>query len=277
MLLCFTLVLIVLNPLSSLAESPAPAYSPTYAIGLGLDISSGTFGTGSTSTYVTAPLIIDWFPTERLDLELTVPFLYQRTSNTGHAALGTNVKSTAKSVASGSMMGGTGGGGGMLGGDYGLGDITLTGGYSLLTDGDISPLVRPTVYIKFPTAASDKGLGTGKYDFGAGVAVSKWLDNWQPFAEGRYVIQGASHDETGALDFFTADAGIAYSWSERFITSAFTRIGSPLFDGMSAPLEARLKAVWRFGKRTYTDIYALKGFSDGSPDFGGGASLFREF
>jgi hypothetical protein len=50
--------------------------------------------------------------------------------------------------------------------------------------------------------------------------------------------------------------------------------GSKLFDNMEAPLEARVKIVWRFSDRAYTDIYALKGFSDGSPDFGGGASVF---
>lgn len=280
-LTAFTLALSVLSPLYLYAESPSFTYSPSYAIGFGLDVSSGTFGTGATSTYVTAPLIIDWFPTGRIDLELTVPFLYQRTTNTGHAVLGTNISSAAKSVASGSMMGSGGnaggGGGGMFAGDYGLGDMTVTGGYTLLTDSDSSPLVRPTVYIKFPTADESKGLGTGKFDLGAGIAVSKWLGNWQPFAEGRYVFQGASRDETGALDFFTADAGFAYSWSERFVTSAYTRVGSALFDGMSAPLEARVKTVWRFGDKMYSELYALKGFSDGSPDYGGGISLFREF
>ena len=162
----FTIVTLLLNACLSFAESPPPKY----AVGLGLEIAVGSFGTGSTSTYATAPLIIDWFPTERLDLELIVPFLYQRTSNTGHAVLGTNVQSTAKSVASGSMMGAGGGGGGMFGGDYGLGDITLTGGYSLLMDSDTSPRIRPTLYVKFPTAAESKGFGTGKFDFGAGVA-----------------------------------------------------------------------------------------------------------
>lgn len=272
----FTFGLVFQSALTSFAESA----SPKFALGIGLELSSGTFGTGSTSTYATAPLIIDWFPTERIDLELTVPFLYQRTSNTGHAVLGTSVQSpittAAKSVARGSMAG-SGGSGSMFDGDYGLGDITLTSGYILLADSDTSPLLRPTVYVKFPTADESKGFGTGKFDIGAGVAVSKWLGNWQPFAEGRYIIQGASHDETGAHNFVTVDAGVSYSWSESLVTSAYSRFGSPLFDGMSAPVEGRLKMVRRFGERTYADVYALKGFSDGSPDYGGGATVFLEF
>ncbi len=148
---------------------------------------------------------------------------------------------------------------------------------TLLTDCDTSLHLRPTVYLKFPTADASKGLGTGKFDFGAGVEVSKWLGNWQPFAEGRYIVQGASHDETGAENFITADAGVAYSWNDRLVTSAYARFGTALFSDMSAPLEARLKMVWRFGDRMYTDVFALKGLSDGSPDYGGGASVFFEF
>ena len=276
LLMFFSFAILFLSALSSFAESPPPKFS----LGVGLELSSGTFGTGSTSTYATVPVTIDWFPTERIDIELTVPLLYQRTANTGHAALGTSVQSTVTSTAKSvdrSTMSGSGGGGSMLGGDYGLGDITLTGGYTLLTDGDSSLNLRPSLYVKFPTADASKDFGTGKVDFGAGVAVSKWLGNWQPFAEGRFVIQGASHEETGANNFITADAGVAYSWNERFVTSAYTRFGSSLFDGMSAPLEVRARMVWRFGERTYTDVYALKGFSDGSPDYGGGASVVVEF
>lgn len=264
--------ILIMNVFSSLAESPAPKY----AIGLGLDISSGKFGADSTSTFVSAPLVIDWFPSERLYFELTVPFLYQRTTNNVHSSQVMNgqvaAKTVTKSVAY--MSGSGGGGGGMFGsGDYGLGDITLTSGYSLLMDSDSKPNLRPTVYVKFPTADESKGLGTGAFDFGAGLVVSKWFGNWQPFTEGRYVVQGAS----GAENFITADAGVAYSISDTLVTSLYGRFGSSQFSGYSAPLEARIKASWRFAERTYTDVYALKGFSDGSPDYGGGVSVFVEF
>jgi len=283
----FTVAALMITAQMSYAESPPPKY----ALGLGMEMFSGTFGTDSTSTFVAAPLIIDWFPTERLDFELTVPFLYLRTSGVDELST-----STAKSVARG-YMGGTGGtlsgtggtivgaggtiittrGGGTDGGDFGMGDVTLTSGYALLMDSDTTPLFRPTAYLKFPTANESKGFGTGKFDYGAGLAVSKWLGNWQPFTEGRYVFQGASQDETGALDFLTADAGVAYRWSDSFVTSMYARLGSRSFEGMSAPLEARLKMVWRFEEKTFTEAYALKGLSDGSPDYGGGVSIFREF
>jgi hypothetical protein len=263
---------------------PARAESifPQYAIGVGADASSGTFGTGSTSTYVSVPFIVDWYPAECFDVELTVPLLYQRTKNTGVAAIGGPAKSAARRNMNGQISF-TGGSAALVGGgtadnsEFGLGDITLTGGYALVQDSDTTPLLRPTFYVKFPTADDTKGLGTGKFDVGPGLAVSKWIGSWQPFVEGRYIFQGASYDETGALDFLTADAGVSYSLSDRLMISAYARFGSRLFDGLSAPLEARLKTVWRFGERAYTEAYVLKGLSDGSPDYGGGVSVFREF
>lgn len=277
-LLLMSALILPVTTLPALAVTDAPQY----AIGLGFEASTGTFGTDSTSTYASVPLIIDWFPTERFDMELTVPLMYQRTQNTGVAATGGTVKSTARRTMGG-LYSYTGGSATLSGGGvaddsvFGLGDITLTGGYALIQDSDTTPYIRPTFYIKFPTADDTKGLGTGKFDVGPGLAVSKWLGSWQPFAEGRYIFQGASYNETGALNFVTADAGIGYSWSERFFTSVYGRSGSRLFEGMSAPLEARLKMVWRFGERTYSETYALKGLSDGSPDYGGGISIFKEF
>ncbi|MDD2309432.1 MAG: transporter [Desulfuromonadaceae bacterium] len=277
LLFLISAMLIHTTSFPALAESEVPQY----AVGLGLDVSSGTFGTDSTSTYVYMPLIIDWFPTGRLDLELTVPLLYQRTQNTGVAAIGGTTKSTARRTMNGQYVytgvsSTVAGGGTVDDSELGLGDITLTGGYALIQDSNTAPLIRPTFYVKFPTADETKGLGTGKLDIGPGLAVSKWLGRWQPFGEGRYIFQGAS-EESGARDYFTAETGIGYSWNERLYTSAYSRFGSVTFDGMDAPLDIRLKSVWRFGKRTYTEVYALKGLSDGSPDYGGGVSVFAEF
>lgn len=287
MRILFLAVIMVVSLLSNVQPANAEPQPPQFAIGIGADVSRGSFGTDSTSSYASVPLIVDWFPSGRLDLELIVPLIYQRTKNTGMAAIGGVTKSTARRTMAGqySYIGGStamADGGAAVGGtdgesEFGLGDITLTGGYALMRDSDTTPNVRPTFYVKFPTADDARGLGTGEFDLGPGLSLSKWLGNWQPFAEGRYIIQGASHGDTGALNFLTADAGVAYSWSDTFLTSVYARFGSRLFDGMSAPLEARLKAVWRFGERLYTEAYALKGLSDGSPDYGGGFAVFREF
>jgi len=276
------LLLISTIILQMISISAIAAPVSRFAVGIGLEASSGNFGTDSTSSYVSVPFIFDWFPTERIDLELTVPLLYQKTSNTGVAALGGAAKSTARRNMNGQYSY-TGGGAALAGGgtvgdsEFGLGDITLTGGYVLLLDGDLTPLIRPTFYLKFPTADENRGLGTGEFDFGPGLAVSKWMGNWQPFVEARYIFQGASNKGTGARDYIITDAGIGYGWSGNLYTSAYSRLGSVVFDGMEAPLEVRLKNVWRLSELLNTEIYLLKGISDGSSDYGGGVSLFVGF
>ena len=98
--LLITAALVLLAQYSH-AESPLPSY----AIGIGLDVSRGPFGGDSTSTYMTAPVIMDWFPTTRLDFELTVPLIYQQS-----IIADTSVAASAKSTLRG-PMGGAGGAG----------------------------------------------------------------------------------------------------------------------------------------------------------------------
>jgi hypothetical protein len=259
-------------------SAASAATPPQFSLGLGLDYARGDFGTASTSSYTTIPLTLDWFPSERFSLELTVPFLYQSTITTGYAATTGGVPA-AQAYYGGRGMNGSGQSVVVSGSEdqSGLGDITLLPAYNLLLDGEGSPQFGLTCYLKFPTADEDKGLGTGSFDWGPGLTLSKWLGDWQPFAEGRYIFQGASRAETGARDYLLADAGLGYGWSEELYTALFARAGSATFDGMTAPLELRLKTVWGFGENTSTEFYLLKGLSDGSPEYGGGLAFFVGF
>ena len=258
---------------------PASAAAwPQFSLGLGAEYASGDFGTDSTSSYTTIPLVLNWYPSERINMELTVPFINQSTSNTGYAATGGGIPAAQYS----------GGGWGVnQSGKHvvvtgsedqsGLGDITLETSYNLLLDGDGLPEFGLIGYLKFPTADADQGLGTGAFDWGAGLHLAKWLGDWQPFVEGRYVFQGASRAQNGARDYFLADAGLGYGWNEDLYFAGFSRVGTASFDGMEAPLEMRLKTAWGFREDTSVEFYLLKGLSGGSPDLGGGLSFFVSF
>jgi hypothetical protein len=269
------LVLLLVPVLFLLQIGVAAAATPHFSLGLGVDYARGDFGSDSTSTYMAIPLIFDWFPDERLNLELTVPFVYQDTTNTGYAATGGGAMA---------MIGGRGmnqsAGSVAFNGDEkqsGLGDITLVTAYKIILDGKGTPDLGLTCYLKFPTADEDKGLGTGAFDWGPGLQLSKWLGSWQPFAEGRYIFQGSSADEIGASDYFLVDAGVGYGWSDKLYTALFSRFGSAAFDGLDAPLDVRLKTVWKISDNNTTEMYLLKGVSDGSPDYGAGISFYVSF
>jgi len=291
-----------------LLAAPAIAASdPQFSVGLGIDYGKGNFKTGYTSTYMAVPLIVDWVPNARFNLELNVPYVKQTssqpdkavtapmvtgsmgTSNMGAGNMAINGGTTSNTVTGGTrtvaaagqpgMMGGAGSEAKLLNGvnQSGLGDITLTGAYNLVLDGEGSLNLGVTGYVKFPTADKDKGLGTGAFDWGPGLLLAKRFGIWQPFAEGRYVIQGNSRPEIGARNYFLADAGLGYDWRENLSSTLFCRVGTAAFAGMAAPLEMRLKTVWGFRENTSVELDLLKGLSAGSPDLGGGISFLVAF
>lgn len=272
-----SLLSVIVTLLGGPAVFAAPA--PQFALGLGVGYARGDFGTDATSTYSTFPLIFDWFAGERFNLELTVPFLDQKTSNTGYAASGAGAGVAAAKMGSGGR-GVTRSAATVVGSSEnqsGLGDITLTAAYGLLAEREDSPALALTGYLKFPTADEDKGLGTGSFDWGPGLLLAKWFGAWQPFGEGRYVFQGASREETGARDYLTVDAGLGHGWSEELYLALFVRTGTVNFDGMSAPLELRLKSILDLGGNNSAEFYLVKGLSDGSQEYGGGLTFYRSF
>lgn len=69
----------------------------------------------------------------------------------------------------------------------GVGDLTAQAGYSFpLSAVDASV----TAAVKFPTASREKGLGTGKMDYGVSTQISKQLGKVIPFVGAGYRIIG---------------------------------------------------------------------------------------
>ena len=190
-----------------LEQGPAPA-SQTWQLGFTPSYSSGNFGTNTTSTFFYAPLSI-----RRLfrdgDVTLVIPFVTAtsdgRTTLVGgnatriddntHGGTGTGSGGTADDGGcsgkgqSGSGKNRTCGTTGRLPGQKvttsGLGDIILKGRYYVIEEGDYMPLVAVTGRMKMPTASADQGLGTGAFDYGAGLELSKMLgEHWIAFLDG---------------------------------------------------------------------------------------------
>lgn len=259
-----------------------------FSVGTGFDYASGTYGTDTRTDFLAVPLIVDYYPTDRIDLELTIPYVYQSNSSTVYGTVmpyrraGVAGASTVAGVQNGRFLSGPGSqssGSGTLDPDSsqgGLGDITLTAGYVMVEDAGLLPRLRSTLYIKFPTADRDKGLGTGEFDAGPGLALSKWLGDWQPFLEGVYVFQGES-DLYATKDYLNYNGGIGYQISDSFYGAVLAKGATAPADGSPAPFEGRLKFAWQFMTTTSLEGYFSKGFSDGSPEVGGGLAVFYTF
>lgn len=261
----------------SSAVFAADKFVPRGAIGLDGEISQGEYGSGSSSTWGALSLIVDWYPTPRFDLELVIPLVYQgaTSTSTDTSTSTTLLKNNGYgqyASSTGTVIGATT----TENDQIGLGDISLVAGYVVLKEQRYLPQLRPTLYLKFPTGNENKGLSTGAFDWGVGLAVSKWFGDWQPFVEGRYIFPGAPA-EGELADYMVLDGGLGWQATSSLLTLAYGRTGTSPVDGLDAPLEARLKVVIDWTQQLSSEAYLIKGFSDGSPDYGGGFSLMVAF
>lgn len=266
------------------AELPGhqPLERPGFSIGLGLDYESGDYGSDSRSQFLSVPLYLDFYPTDRLDFELVLPYLYQRLEADGAASIlyrtqgggGVGARrggQTGTTAASTTVVSNNG-----RSSESGLGDITLTAGYILLEDGPGALQLRPTLYLKFPTADQDQGLGTGEFDFGPGLTLSKWLGDWQLFAEGSYVLQGESQ-LYATKDYSAYSGGLGRQLSENVYGALQLRGATAPAEGAEDSLDGRVKGVWRLAPKVALEGYLGTGLSGASADLSSSLAVFFDF
>jgi hypothetical protein len=275
--------------------SVADAADSVVSVGLGVDFATGDYGTGLTTDSVAVPLIIDIYPTKRLEFELVIPYLYQSNSSTVAAGgvrfrrngYGGNGYGYGAAIY-GNGMNGNGQGGSAATAVYnlsvydenqsesGLGNISLKGGYVVLEEGSFAPQVKPIVYVEFPTADKDKGLGTGEFVTGVGASLDKWFGNWRAYAEGLYNFQSSS-DLYDLKDFFSYEAGMGYQVTDRLLSNVALLGATKPAEGSSDLLETRVKMTYRVSGKGSIEGYLAAGLTTGSPDFGAGVAAFYDF
>jgi len=260
-----------------------------YTVGLGFEFASGTYGTGTRTESVSVPLTLAFYPNERINLSLEIPYVYQSNGNvTSGLFSGTQGGKTMMLPTSGmgpsgvgSSAMGTGGIGGVTTGNSqqsqnGIGDITLKGGYILVGEKELMPQIRPNLFIKFPTADKEKALGTGEFDEGFAVEISKWLGKWNTFAEAGYTVQGKT-SRLPLRNFIAYNAGVAWQVSDRFRPILFIKGATPPADNSSSLMELRMKLKYQATSHTGIEGYVAKGITTNSPDYGSGFALYYDF
>lgn len=242
------------------------------AVGIGFEVSHGDYGAGADATLFTLPLSVFWYPANKLDITLEVPLLYLSSksdsgmvvTNSGGVGRGRNPNRSRTATGATTVQ------------ESGVGDINMTAGWTLLADGERTPKVRPTFYLKIPSGDLDRGLGTGTVETGPGLSVSKWLGNVQLFGEGAYIFQNSKSDYPGR-NYVSYLGGVGIQVTERLFVSALAKGSSPRSEGAEAQAEGRLKLNFMHSRRISWEIYGSAGFTDASPDFGGGMMMIYQF
>jgi hypothetical protein len=273
--LLFTLMAVLILPAWGYADGP------TYSVGLGFEFASGEYGTGIRTDSVYMPFTAAVYPTERLDFSLEVPFVYQSSSAVvaGQYMGMQGMQGSSSVMLAQSGMGGIGtnaSAGQVNNSQSGLGDMKLKAGYVLYTEEKYVPAIRPNFYVKIPTADKNKFLGTGAFDGGFAVELTKWFGKWFADGEMGYVIQGKS-SVLAVKNYLNYYAGGGYQLTERLRTIVLLKGSTPTVEGASSQLEARLRAKYLFTKNTGVDGYLAKGVTTASPDYGMGLAVFYQF
>lgn len=282
--------LIVVPALLWAGAASAASTGGAWTLGLGLDVAGGSYGNATSTRYVAIPLLLRYTPSARLSLALDLPWLYQSNSVTTYGSTGPMAGSrtgshggfsaaAGVSAAAGGPHGGGPGGSGMLNlapdqSQSGLGDATLGAAYALVEEGVQQPRLSTLVYLKIPLADKDKGLGTGKFDGGAGLALAKSFGFTRYFARGSYIVRGHS-TAYGTQNYLSYGVGASYLYTFDLQAGLSLTGATAPIEAAPAPLEARIQLNYRLSERLRLEGSVGHGLSDGSPDLAGGIAVLR--
>ncbi|MCE1227619.1 MAG: transporter [Geobacteraceae bacterium] len=246
----------------------------SFAAGVGAEVTHGDYGSNADATIVTLPVLLAVNPTETIDLTLELPMVFLSSKSgsgvvvtqSGSGGRGRRVSSTTTTTTTVTSTTT----------EAGLGDVNLTAGWTVLADGEQTPKIRPTLYLKVPTGDKEHGLGTGTFEGGPGVSVSKWLGDFQLFAEGAYIFQDSNSNYQGR-NYVSYSAGGGVQATDRLFVSLYAKGSSARVDGGTAPVEGRVKLNFLQSRRVSWELYALAGLTDASPAAGGGMLLMYQF
>lgn len=272
------------------ALSTTPDKPQTAAISFGAEYASGRYGTDTSTRSIYMPLIATWSPNDRFDIGIEVPFLYQSNSNVTTDLYRNSQLSTAATAAKGGPGGSSGAflqqGAGGPGGSAasvsattnvsGLGDIILRLGVIAAFESTKVPQIRPSLFVKFPTADRSDGLGTGEFDAGVGVELTKWLGDIHLTGEGLYTWQGKA-DGFGLKNYFSYNGGIGYQLTENIEPMLMVKGATAPSDYSSELLELRARIIWALTGSTSLDLFGSRGIASSSPDYGGGIAVIYSF
>jgi hypothetical protein len=275
------------NPSYCIELSEKP---PVASFSIGAEYSSGNYDSDSTTRRTYVPLVFSLYPYERLDVSIELPFIYQNSSGTSASNT-----TTAKTVARGSSGSGASINAGvpnvtLLSNTVqnspntsthnasvsGLGDIILRGGYILFVEENSMPQIRTSMLVKTPSASVSDGLGTGEFDFGAGLDLTKWFGSLRLAGEAVYNYQGKVAG-WGLKNYLNYSCTVGYQATKSIQPMLVVNGASALSANSDDLLEVRGRIFWNISQITAIDIFASRGISSSSPDYAGGLALIYSF
>ena len=164
--------------------------------------------------------------------------------------------------------------------ETGIADTTIRSRFFVVTDdgpGTSTPSVTPFLRVKLPTADEERGLGTGKTDYGIGVELDKEVGSAvYLLGDFEYTVVGKV-PALGLRNRPSASFGIGKQLSEKFTATGMLDWRRAIVAGNPNPAELVGLMNWRATTNVSVSPNAFVGLTDGSPDFGAGLQFGFRF
>jgi len=245
---------VMLQSVTSVADN----YDPVFTLSTGVDTTSGRYGgdVDIEDFYIPMTVSADY---GRFAVRLTVPYLSVT------APEGTIIGPGGEALP----------GSGELSTESGLGDIIASiTFYDVISSRRLGLAMDLTGKVKFGTADEEKGLGTGESDYSVHADVYKFLDKFTLLSSVGYKFHGdpAGYDLN---DVFMASLGGTYKLTTDVNGGLFFDYRESSISGNDSVQEVSVFISRRSSENWRLHIYALAGFTDSSPDWGGGITIKR--
>lgn len=233
----------------------------TFKMGVGYD--QGGFGSAEISKAYYAPFSVR-YNARRFDL--SVGSAFARIDTAGGVRLIDGVP-TQTSANNGPLL------------ESGIGDTTVRSRFFLANDegrGTSRPSITPFVKVKIPTADEQRGLGTGKTDYGFGVELDKDIGPVFLFGDLGYTVVG----KIPALNFRnrpSASFGVGKQVSEAVTVSSMLDWRRAIIAGNTNPAELVGVLSYKANHSVTITPNAFVGLTRGSSDFGIGLQTSFRF
>ncbi|RDI99901.1 transporter [Dyella solisilvae] len=269
--------LCALGMLGLLAQSAHADEASTVKVGAGIDYTSGKYGTSTTTDITQVPLTLG-YETGDWTFKLDVPYIHVTGADNVIPGVGpvTNTNPKKRGHGKNSSAAVTPPRTPTTGSASGLGDITAAATYEVYHNQAANFGIDLTGKVKFGTANADEGLGTGQNDYSFNVDLYKGFGAWTAFGGVGYTWLGSSQ-YIRLNDVWTANAGASYKldahnsfgayydYRERASSTSFAR------NELTGYYSHKFTSAWK------AQAYVTKGFTDGSPDWGIGATVVYAF
>jgi len=250
-------------------STPVLAYDQ-FSLSAGFDYTTGKYGNAESTEILYIP-VTGTYESGKLTLKLTVPYI--RVSGPGGVVPGFGRMDTS-SMGTGSVgMGG--GGGSTTSTNSGLGDVVTSAGYEIYSTKALA--LDVVGKIKFGTADADKGLGTGQNDYSAQV------DGYYTLHQETTLFATVGYKVVGEPSWVTTNnvvygvLGLDQKLSSVTNAGVMLNVVQSATAASSNQQDVTVYASQKLSDSLKIQAHFLKGFSDGSPDYGFGAMIISYF